>query len=164
MIYIDGSHMEGGGQILRTALALSTLTRQPFVIEKIRRNRPRLGLKAQHLSCINALKQLAAAEVQGAQPGASRLSFHPQPVASVKLVLDIGTAGSITLLLQSLLLPCLFADGTIKLCLTGGTDTKWSIPADYFAHVILPFMHKFAAVEIDEIRTAINQAARAGSY
>jgi RNA 3'-phosphate cyclase len=152
MIYIDGSHMEGGGQILRTALALSTLTRQPFVIEKIRRNRARPGLKAQHLSCIAALKQLAAAEVQGAQPGASRLSFYPQPVASGQLVLDIGTAGSITLLLQSLLLPSLFADGTIKLCLTGGTDTKWSIPADYFAHVILPFMNKFATVKIDEIR------------
>jgi RNA 3'-phosphate cyclase len=152
MITIDGSHMEGGGQILRTTLALSTLTRQPFVIEKIRRNRPRPGLKAQHLSCIDALKQLASAEVQGAKLGASTLSFMPQAVVSGKLVLDIGTAGSITLLLQALLLPCMFADGTVKLCITGGTDTKWSIPADYFAAVILPFLNKFATVEIDEIR------------
>ena len=72
--------MEGGGQILRTALALSTLTRQPFVIKKIRHHRPRPGLKAQHLSCIDALKQLASAEVQGAQLGAPGLSFNPQAV------------------------------------------------------------------------------------
>lgn len=152
MINIDGSHMEGGGQILRTSLALSTLTGQPFVIENIRRNRPRPGLKAQHLSCIDALKQLASAEVQGAKLSALSLSFHPQSIVSGKLVLDIGTAGSITLLLQSLLLPCMFSDGTVKLCITGGTDTKWSIPADYFAHVILPFLNKFATVEIDDIR------------
>ena len=152
MIYIDGTHMEGGGQILRTALALSTLTRQPFVIEKIRHNRPRPGLKAQHLSCLDALKQLSAAKVENAQLGAPKLSFYPQSVVSGKMVLDIGTAGSITLLLQSLLLPCMFADGAVKLDITGGTDTKWSIPADYFAHVILPFLNKFATVEIDEIR------------
>ena len=152
MIYIDGSHMEGGGQILRTALALSTLTRQPFVIEKIRRNRPRPGLKAQHLCCLDALKQMAAAKVQNAQLGAPKLSFHPQSVVSGKRILDIGTAGSIALLLQSLLLPCMFADGAVKLDITGGTDTKWSIPADYFAYVILPFLNKFATVEINEIR------------
>lgn len=152
MIDIDGSHTEGGGQILRTALALSTLTRQPFVIKKIRHHRPRPGLKAQHLSCIDALKRLASAEVQGAQLGAPELSFNPQAVVPGKLALDIGTAGSITLLLQSLLLPCMFADGVIKLSITGGTDTKWSIPADYFAHVILPFLNKFALVEIDNLR------------
>jgi len=144
--------MEGGGQILRTALALSTLTRQAFVIENIRCNRPAPGLKAQHLSCIHALRKMASAEVQGARLGAPELSFNPHTVVTGQLVLDIGTAGSITLFLQSLLLPCMFADGIVKLSITGGTDTKWSIPADYFTNVILPFLNRFATIEINQIR------------
>ena len=152
MIHIDGSYMEGGGQILRTALALSTLTRKPFVAEKIRHNRSEPGLKAQHLCCIDALKQLTSAEVVGAQLGAAKISFNPQPVAPGKLVVDIGTAGSIPLLLQSLLLPCMFADDAIRLYIKGGTDTKWSIPVDYFAHVILPWLNKFASVQINKIK------------
>lgn len=152
MIHIDGSYMEGGGQILRTALALSTLTNKPFTAEKIRYNRPNPGLKAQHLSCIDALRQLASAEAQGARPGATTITFRPDAVTLGDLVLDIGTAGSITLLLQSLLLPCMFADHPVRLRITGGTDTQWSIPIDYFAAVILPFFNDFAWVEINAIK------------
>lgn len=152
MIHIDGSYMEGGGQILRTALALSALTRKPFVVEKIRHNRPKPGLKAQHLCCIDALQQLTSAEVVGAQIGAAKISFNPQPVFGSELALDIGTAGSISLLLQSLLLPCMFADNTIRLKIKGGTDTKWSIPVDYFAHVILPWLNKLASIQINKIK------------
>ena len=124
MIIIDGSQMAGGGQMLRTALAFSTLTGKPFVAENIRHNRPKPGLKAQHLNCIDALTQLAAAKVQGARIGAARISFQPQPMVARNLELDIGTAGAITLLLQSLMLPCMFADRPIMLSIKGGTDSR----------------------------------------
>jgi RNA 3'-terminal phosphate cyclase (ATP) len=152
MIYIDGSYMEGGGQIVRTALALSTLTGQPFKVDKIRHRRPKPGLKAQHLSCIDALKRMANARVDGDQLGAAAFEFFPGKICANSIAIDIGTAGSITLLLQSLLVPCLFADGPVSLKITGGTDTKWSIPIDYFDRVILPYFNRFAAVEINEIK------------
>jgi len=152
MIHIDGSYMEGGGQIVRTALALSTLTGQPFRVDKIRHHRPKPGLKRQHLSCIQALKLMTNASAKGDQLGAVSLEFFPGKICSCDIAIDIGTAGSITLLLQSLLLPCLFADGPIRLKITGGTDTKWSIPIDYFARVILPFFNRLAALEIREIK------------
>jgi RNA 3'-phosphate cyclase len=148
MIHIDGSYMEGGGQILRKALALSTLTRKPFIADKIRHNRPKPGLKNQHLTCIKALKRLAKAQVNGARLGSASIEFFPGNLLFGTFSIDIGTAGSITLLLQSLLLPAIFADDRVRLKLTGGTDTKWSIPIDYFSRVILPFFNQFALVEI----------------
>jgi len=152
MIHIDGSYMEGGGQIVRTALALSTLTGKPFRVDKIRHNRPKPGLKPQHISCVGALKQLAHARAEGAQPGSTALEFAPGSVDAQSICIDIGTAGSITLLLQSLLLPCLFAAAPLNINITGGTDTKWSIPMDYFTEVILPYYDKFAACTINEVK------------
>jgi RNA 3'-terminal phosphate cyclase len=105
MIHIDGSFMEGGGQIVRTALALSTVTGKPFRVDNIRHNRPKPGLKRQHISCIDALVQLANARVDGARPGSICLDFFPGTICGQSIFIDIGTAGSITLLLQSLLLP-----------------------------------------------------------
>ena len=152
MIHIDGSYMEGGGQIVRTALALSTLTGKPFKIDKIRHNRSRPGLKPQHLSCIDALKQLANAQVKGAQAGSDSVEFFPDRIYAATLSVDIGTAGPITLLLQSLLLPCMFADAPVRIKIKGGTDTKWSIPIDYFTNVILPFSKELASIEIKNMR------------
>ena len=152
MIHIDGSYMEGGGQIVRTALALSALTGKPFKIDKIRHNRSRPGLKPQHLSCIDALKQLANAQVKGARAGSDAVEFFPDRIYAAALSVDIGTAGSITLLLQSLLLPCMFADAPVRLKIKGGTDTRWSIPMDYFTNVILPYFTKLASIKIKNMR------------
>ena len=152
MIHIDGSYMEGGGQIVRTALALSTLTGKPFKIDKIRHHRLKPGLKPQHLSCIEALKQLANAQVNGVNPGSTAIEFIPGKMRPRTLSVDIGTAGSITLLLQSVLLPSMFADFPIRLKIKGGTDTKWSIPIDFFSYIILPFFHELAAIEIKRMQ------------
>jgi RNA 3'-phosphate cyclase len=152
MIHLDGSYMEGGGQIVRTALALSALTCKPFRIDKIRDNRPKPGLQRQHLSCVEALQQISGARVTGARPGSVWLEFLPSAIKAGDLAIDIGTAGSVTLLLQALLLPCMFADGPVGMKIRGGTDTRWSIPVDFFCHIILPFFKKFAAIEINEIK------------
>ncbi|MGD8519919.1 MAG: RNA 3'-terminal phosphate cyclase [Desulfobacterales bacterium] len=152
MIHIDGSHNEGGGQILRTALALSVLTGKPFRAVKIRHHRPRPGLKNQHLTCILALEQIAKVLVKGARLGSASVEFFPAAVAPGTYSIDIGTAGSITLLLQAVLLPCMFADGPMKLSITGGTDTKWSIPIDYFSRLILPFFREFAGIDLKKLQ------------
>lgn len=152
MIHIDGSYNEGGGQILRTALALSILTGKPFRAAKIRHHRPKPGLKNQHLTCIRALEQIAKVHVKGARLGSALVEFFPEAVRPGTYSIDIGTAGSITLLLQAVLLPCMFADNPIKLNITGGTDTKWSIPIDYFSRLILPFFREFAGIEQKKIQ------------
>lgn len=152
MIHIDGSYMEGGGQIVRTALALSTLTGRPFQIDRIRHHRPRPGLKRQHLSCIDALIQMADARVEGARPGSDRVVYFPGKISGGTVAIDIGTAGSITLLLQALLLPCMFADADVRLNINGGTDTRWSIPIDFFANLILPFFNTLASIAVTRIK------------
>ena len=152
MVHIDGSHIEGGGQIIRTALALSALTRKPFQAVNIRQNRPKPGLKHQHLCCINALKQLTNAQVKDIHLGSETIAFIPGKFTPKVLSIDIGTAGSITLLLQSILLPSMFGPGEVRLQIKGGTDTKWSIPIDYFSHIILPFYKDYAAIDIYDVR------------
>jgi len=103
MIKLDGSYHEGGGQIVRTALALSTILKQSFVVENIRKGRCTPGLKAQHLTCINALKEFTDADVEGNELGSTRLRFIPRKFKPKNITIDIGTAGSISLLLQSFL-------------------------------------------------------------
>ncbi len=139
MITIDGSYLEGGGQIVRTALALSVLTQKAFTVNKIRLNRPEPGLKNQHVHGIRALRELCNGVVEGAHLGSSQITFYPLKIEKGKnLIIDIGTAGSITLILQSLLLPCLLSGKKIHLIIKGGTDVAWSPCCDYFAAVIFP--------------------------
>jgi RNA 3'-terminal phosphate cyclase (GTP) len=148
IVRIDGSFREGGGQILRTALALSALTGRPFRAERIRHNRPAPGLKAQHLSAITALSRMSGGRATDARIGAQEIDFMPGEVAPGTYSLDIGTAGSVMLLLQALLLPCMFARGEMTLRIKGGTDTRWSIPVDYFTHLILPVFRQYCGIEV----------------
>lgn len=145
MIELDGSHGEGGGQMVRTALALSAVTGKAFRITNIRAGRPEPGLKAQHLNCIEGIKQLCGAKVDGATIGSSTLEVIPGTLKPGILTINIGTAGSISLVLQSLILPALFA-GKVKIQLTGGTDVAWAMPIDYVTNVLLPHLRKYAEI------------------
>ncbi len=152
MLHINGNYLEGGGQIVRTALALSTLTGIPFRCTDIRKGRKDAGLKAQHLTAITALKELCDAECEGAELGATEIIFHPKPISKHILTIDIGTAGSISLLLQSLLPPLLFADRRVTLTIIGGTDVAWAMPIDYVQHVLVPQLLRFGKISIRLIR------------
>lgn len=146
MIILDGSKGEGGGQIVRTALALSTLTGKPFRAINIRAGRKDAGLKPQHVHCVKALQELCKAKSEGAYEGSSELLYVPGSITAKNLTIDIGTAGSITLLLQAVLLPCMFAQRSHTLTLKGGTDTEWSMPVDYFSNVLLPQYRRISEI------------------
>ncbi|HDO19635.1 MAG TPA: RNA 3'-terminal phosphate cyclase [Thermoplasmatales archaeon] len=137
MIEIDGSYGEGGGQILRTSLALSILTKKPFIIRNIRANRPNPGLRPQHLAAIKVLQGLSNANVEGASVGSSEISFYPGDIEAGKYKFDMGTAGSITLVLQAILPTAFLTSSKISLSLRGGTDVKWSPSWDDFDKVFL---------------------------
>src|SRR3989344_2410191 len=142
MLQIDGS--EGGGQILRTALALSSLTKIPFEMNNIRGKREHSGLKAQHKEVINTLKEICDAEVSDYNVGTKNLTFIPHKLKGIKKEIDIGTAGSITLFLQGILMPLFFANKSSLIKIQGGTDTKWAMPYDYFKEIYKPHIDKFA--------------------
>ncbi len=126
-IVLDGSAGEGGGQILRSALTLSAITGRPFAVHHIRANRIKPGLRPQHCAAVQATARLCAAEVEGAEVGSDRIVFRPTaPVAPGEYVLDIGTAGSTPLLLQTLCWPLALAGGTSRLTLRGGTHQQYS--------------------------------------
>jgi RNA 3'-terminal phosphate cyclase (GTP) len=144
MITVDGS--TGSGQMLRTALALSSITLNPFEITEIRKNRPNPGLKPQHLSCIKALGELCNASFEGAELNSTAIKFFPGKTQSKTLNIDIGTAGSVTLLMQSILLPSLFAPNKVIIKLKGGTNVKFSQPVEYFNSVFLPQIPSLAKV------------------
>ena len=145
MIQLSGEFGEGGGSLVRVALALSTITGKPFEVDNIRKGRAKSGLKAQHLYCIKSLQELCSAEVEGDVLGSAYLKYVPGKIKAKPIKVDIGTAGSVTLLLQSLLPPCLFAGRSMKLEIVGGTDVKWAAPFDYFNNVFMPIVRKFCS-------------------
>jgi len=142
VIEIDGSHGEGGGQLLRMALALSALTRKSVTVNRIRAGRPNPGLAAQHVTAIRAVAELASAEVEGLEVGSSQVAFRPGDLVGGDHAFDVGTAGSVTLVLQACLPVAFAAKASTHLRITGGTDVKWSPPLDYFARVFLPWIRR----------------------
>ena len=138
MIEIDGSHGEGGGQILRTSLTLSVLTEKPVRIHHIRAGRKAPGLKPQHLMSAKAAAQICGGRLTGSELGADELRFLPGRIRPGRYAFDVGTAGSTGLILQTLLLPLAFAGSVSRIHLKGGTHVAWSPPADYLQEVFLP--------------------------
>ncbi len=133
LIEIDGSVGEGGGQVLRTALALSVATGTAIRISHIRAGRPNPGLAHQHLTCIRAATHVASARVRGAELGAQTLEFEPGQPCPGEYSFDVTTAGSVSLVLHTLFLPLSLAKGDSRITLRGGTHVKWS-PSFEFLH------------------------------
>jgi RNA 3'-terminal phosphate cyclase (ATP) len=142
LLTIDGSFGEGGGQILRSALALSLVTGRPFAIERIRANRKRPGLMRQHLSAVRAAAEISRAQVEGAAIGSMRLVFCPGAVRADAYTFDVGSAGSATLVLQTVLPALLLAEGESNLTLRGGTHNPWAPPFDFLAKSYLPLVNR----------------------
>jgi RNA 3'-terminal phosphate cyclase (ATP) len=142
MITIDGSTGEGGGQVLRTALALSLVTGAPFRIEKIRAGRPKPGLLRQHLTAVKAAAAVGKAQVSGDVLGASELTFEPGAVTAGEYAFAIGSAGSATLVLQTVLPALLTASVSSTLTLDGGTHNPWAPPFDFLRAALLPIVNQ----------------------
>lgn len=143
MITIDGSMGEGGGQILRTALALAALLGKPVRIVNIRAKRPRPGLQRQHLTSVRAVAELASARVEGLALGSTSIVFVPGRLRSGRFSFNIGTAGSVTLVLQAILPVLAFAEGPVEVEVKGGTDVPWSPPIDYVRFVLRRLLERF---------------------
>ncbi len=137
-IQIDGSHGEGGGQILRTSLALSMITGKPIHIRNIRGKRKKSGLMRQHLVCVEASQRISNAEVTGASLGSGELYFAPQQVQAGHYDFAIGSAGSTMLVLQTVLPALLLTDKPTTISISGGTHNPMAPTADFIKHCFLP--------------------------
>ncbi|MDT9002254.1 RNA 3'-terminal phosphate cyclase [Paucibacter sp. APW11] len=145
MIEIDGSAGEGGGQILRTSLALSMCTGQAFALTKIRAGRAKPGLMRQHLTCVNAAAEVSGAELRGAELNSQLLEFRPGAVRAGDYVFNVGTAGSCTLVLQTVWPALLMADAPSRLKLGGGTHNPMAPPFHFLERSYAPLMRRLGA-------------------
>jgi len=148
LLRIDGSYGEGGGQILRTAIALSVITNKSVEIFNIRSNRPDPGIKPQHYVAIKSIEDLCGGESTGLEIGSSDLVFKPGEVKGGNYKFDVGTAGSITLVFQALLLSALKTHHPLTVTVKGGTDVRWAPSWGYFNQVFLCLLKKMG-VSVD---------------
>jgi RNA 3'-terminal phosphate cyclase (ATP) len=142
MLSIDGSFGEGGGQIIRSSLALSLITGKPFRIYNVRARRDRPGLQRQHLTAVSASAEIGRAQVDGARVGAKEFTFVPGEVVPGEYVFDIGTAGSTTLVLQAVLPPLMIAKWPSLLKLEGGTHNVHAPPFEFLQKTFLPLVNR----------------------
>lgn len=152
-IEIDGSHGEGGGQSIRTALSLSALLQEPFRIANIRASRPNPGLSHQHLTGVRAVAQICNAKIKGDFLGSSALEFVPQRASGGKFSFDCGTAGSTALILQTILPVLFFAGSESTVSLRGGTENKWAPTGLDLRNCFCPLLSKLglkASVKIEK--------------
>ncbi len=133
---INGGYGEGGGQIIRSAITLSCITKQSIHLENIRKNRKIPGLRPQHLTAINILQRVSNAKIIGAEIGSTELKFIPGDIKNLNLIEDVGTAGSIPLILQVLIPVISISQKQLNLKIKGGTDVLWSPTIDYIQHVL----------------------------
>jgi RNA 3'-terminal phosphate cyclase (ATP) len=151
MLHLDGG--AGGGQLIRTALSLSLVTGDGFEMEHIRGNRSTPGLKAQHVACVSVAESVSHADVDGGDEGSSTLQFVPGAVTSDSVDVSVGTAGSTTLVSETLLPVAVALDDPLTLTVSGGTDVRWSPPADYLRYVKRPLCSTFGvSFEVDVLR------------
>lgn len=145
MVTIDGSHGEGGGQVLRTSLSLSALLGRELRLNNIRAGRSKPGLAAQHLASVRAAAAVCGASVEGARMGSQELQFMPAEVRGGRWQFEVGTAGAATLVLQTVLPALLFARTSSHVQVHGGTNVLWSPPQEYVAAVFLPAIGEMGA-------------------
>lgn len=141
-IHINGAQGEGGGQIVRSSLALALVTGRAVTIEKIRAGRDKPGLMRQHLTAVKAAAEICGGKVSGAEIGSTALRFEPLPARPGKYRFSVGTAGSATLVLQTVLPAMLIADGPSELILEGGTHNQWAPPFDFLEKAFLPLINQ----------------------
>jgi len=140
VIEIDGSMGEGGGQIVRTALALSMCTGAAVTLRNIRARRSKPGLRAQHLAAVRAATTICAANTTGAAIGSDRLTFEPRPVQPGRYEVDVGTAGSVMLVLQTILPPLSLCAGSSEVLLRGGTHNPRAPTFEFIRDAYLPLV------------------------
>jgi RNA 3'-terminal phosphate cyclase (ATP) len=148
VLQVDGSMGEGGGQVLRTSLALAAVLGVPVRVYNIRVKRSRPGLQRQHLESVKAIEEMSHGRVEGARLGSTEVTFYPGKISGGEYSFDIGTAGSITLLLQAIMPLMVAAEGEVRVRVRGGTDVPKSPPIDYYRFVLRPLLSKFN-VELD---------------